>query len=144
MSLDLSKHHGREHDKLCLSSSCHMVFSSCSKPTHPRLLRLASESCIFGRMRVCAVRGRGARGKKKKQKTSYLTGKLVCQPDRLEATSRGAHREIALTCGSFKRAIEFFTRRANSGPWRFCFLLLQSWVEERPLSGLLCVPGYWI
>lgn len=121
--LDPSKHHTRSLIQPSLSSLCHMVFSICSEQTRPRLLRLASESCIFGRMRVCTIQWERSWKNLVPNGEAYLPSWLA----KLGAVSRGSYPEISLTKWSLRSVTDVFARRAMV-PW---ILLLGSRVEER-------------
>lgn len=125
----------QEHDQPSLFSLCHMELSICSKQTHPRLLRLASESCIFGRMCVCIVQW------ERSWKNLIPTSK-VCLTSwlaKMGVTSRGADHWIILSKWLLKNTVEFFTGMSSS--WWFCFLLLQSEVEGGTPSHSECLIG---
>lgn len=85
----------QEHDQPSLFSFCHMELSICSKQTHPRLLRLASESCIFGRMCVCIVHWE--RSWKKHTNQRGVSAILTCKNGGYFQTSRSLDHFVKMT-----------------------------------------------
>lgn len=117
----------QEHHQPSHSFLSHVAFSICSKHTHPCLLRLASESCIFGRMCVCTVQWERIWKNLVPNRVAYLSSWLA----KIANTSRGAYCEIMLIKWSCKGAMGFFSRGDKQSMVSFCFSFCRmGWKED--------------